>query len=263
METLLHIGGTFLLTLRDIAPIVLILVVFQFAVLRRRPANLGRIIGGFVYVLIGLTLFLVGLEQALFPIGTTMAQQLTEPAFIGRDAMLGMIDWRDYGWVYAFAFLVGFSTAIAEPALIAVAVKAEQISGGTIRANGLRLAVALGVATGVALGTFRIVTGTPLHWYISAAYLVVILQTLRTSRAIIPLAYDSGGVSTSTVTVPVITALGLGLASSIPGRSPLLDGFGMIAFACLFPMISVMGYSQLTAWIGRRAKTPPESKEAA
>ncbi len=261
MDLLSHVGTTFVLTLRDVAPIVLILVVFQFAVLRKKPPHLGRIVGGFVYVLIGLTLFLVGLEQALFPIGETMARQLTDPLFIGEGAVLDLIDWRDYGWVYAFAFAIGFSTAIAEPSLIAVSVKAEQISGGTVRASGLRIAVALGVAVGVALGTFRIVTGTPLHWYISAAYVVVIAQTLRTPRAIIPLAYDSGGVSTSTVTVPIITALGLGLATSIPGRSPLLDGFGMIAFACLFPMISVMGYSQLTVFLARFKKPVSTPKE--
>ena len=127
-------------------------------------------------------------------------------------------------------------------------------SGGTITVNGLRFAVAIGVAFGVAMGTFRIVTGTPLHWYIIVGYVVVIIQTAVAPRAIIPLAYDSGGVTTSTVTVPLVAALGLGLAETIPGRSPLLDGFGLIAFASLFPMISVMAYAQISEWRSRRAR---------
>jgi hypothetical protein len=143
---------------------------------------------------------------------------------------------------------------VAEPALIAVSIKANQVSGGTITVNGLRIAVAIGVAVGVATGTFRIVTGTPLHWYIIVGYVVVIVQTAMAPRAIIPLAYDSGGVTTSTVTVPLVAALGLGLAETIPGRSPLLDGFGLIAFASLFPMISVMAYAQLSEWRSRRAR---------
>ena len=142
----------------------------------------------------------------------------------------------------------------AEPALIAVSLKAQEVSGGAIKVMGLRLAVAFGVAVGVTIGTFRIVTGTPLPLYIIAAYVVVIMQTWRAPRSIIPLAYDSGGVSTSTVTVPVITALGLGLASTLPGRSPLLDGFGLIAFACLFPIMSVLAYATATEWIERRGR---------
>ncbi|MBT8056137.1 MAG: DUF1538 domain-containing protein, partial [Gammaproteobacteria bacterium] len=138
--------------------------------------------------------------------------------------------------------------------LIAVSIKANQVSGGTITVNGLRFAVAVGVALGVALGTFRIVTGTPLHWYIITGYVVVIVQTLRAPRAIIPLAYDSGGVTTSTVTVPLVAALGLGLAETIPGRSALLDGFGLIAFASLFPMISVMAYAQISEWRTQRSR---------
>ncbi|GAB6052391.1 DUF1538 domain-containing protein [Magnetospira thiophila] len=238
-------------TILDVLPIAIILFVFQIAVIRKVPANLGRILGGFVYVIIGLALFLVGLEEALFPIGRAMAEQLTDPAFLGLKD-LSLAGWQDYMWIYIFGFAVGFATTVAEPALIAVSLKAEQISGGTLKAFGLRMAVALGVAVGVSLGTFRIVTGTPLHWYIMAGYVVVILQTLRASRFIIPLAYDSGGVTTSTVTVPVVTALGLGLAASVPGRSPLVDGFGLIAFASLFPMMTVMGYAQLTDWLAKR-----------
>jgi len=141
---------------------------------------------------------------------------------------------------------------VAEPALLAVAIKANQVSAGTITVRGLRVAVALGVAVGVALGTFRIVTGTPLHWYIITGYVVVIIQTALAPRLIIPLAYDSGGVTTSTVTVPLVAALGLGLAETIPGRSPILDGFGLIAFASLFPIMAVMAYAQLVEWRARR-----------
>ena len=133
-----------------------------------------------------------------------------------------------------------------------MAIKANQVSTGAIHVWGLRVAVAIGVAAGIALGTFRIVTGTPLHYYIIAGYIVVVIQTLFAPRTIIALAYDSGGVTTSTVTVPLVAALGIGLASTIPGRSPLLDGFGLIAFASLFPIISVIGYAQLGAWWNKR-----------
>ena len=240
-----------LATLRDVAPIAAILVGFQVLVLRRSIPNLRRMLGGFVYVVIGLTLFLVGLEQALFPLGETMAEQLTSDAMEGLSPAAGEPDWRDYGWVYLFAAAIGFATTVAEPALIAVSLKAEEISGGSLSAPGLRVAVAVGVAVGVALGAFRIVTGTPLPIYIVVGYLIVIVQTWRTVKSIIPLAYDSGGVTTSTVTVPVVTALGIGLASTIPGRSPLIDGFGLIAFASLFPIMSVMGYAMLMERIRR------------
>jgi hypothetical protein len=155
--------------------------------------------------------------------------------------------WQRYLWVYLFAGCIGFSTTIAEPSLIAVAMKANRVSGGAVSTWGLRIAVAIGVAVGIALGTYRIVTGTPLHYYIMAGYLIVIVQTVFSPRAIIPLAYDSGGVTTSTVTVPVVAALGLGLASAVPGRNPLLDGFGLIAFASVFPIIAVLAYAQLSA----------------
>ena len=239
-------------TARDVLPIVAVLLVFQLWVLRRAVPSPRRIGLGLVYVLLGLTLFLDGLEEALFPLGRMMAEQLTAPSFIG-DAV-GGVEWQDYAWVYAFGAAIGFATTIAEPSLLAVAVKAEQVSGGTITATGLRIAVALGVAAGLALGTFRIVTGTPLHWYIVAGYVVVVLQTARAPREIVPLAYDSGGVTTSTVTVPLVAALGLGLAGTIPGRSPLVDGFGLIAFASLFPMMTVMGYAQLGEIRARRRR---------
>lgn len=245
---------TGLSTLVDVLPIAVILFVFQAFVLRRQPPNLRRVLVGFVHVLAGLTLFLVGLDVALFPLGKTMAAQLTAPEFIGHSAD-GAVDWRDFAWIYVFAAAIGFATTVAEPSLIAVSMKAQEVSGGAVAALGLRIAVAVGVAVGVALGAYRIVTGTPLPWYIVAGYAVVILQTVRADRRIVPLAYDSGGVTTSTVTVPVVAALGLGLASGIPGRSPLIDGFGLIAFASLFPIMSVMAYSSLTAWLARRRAT--------
>ena len=256
MTFLTHVWSTTAATVLDVLPIVAILAFFQIVAIRRRPPNLRRIVYGFVYVLLGLTLFLVGLEEALFPIGEIMAQQLTNPDFLG--AAVASTRWQDYLWVFAFAGAIGFATTIAEPSLIAVAVKANQVSGGTISIWGLRITVAIGVAAGVALGTFRIVTGTPLHWYIIAGYAALILQTMRAVRVaapIVPLAYDSGGVTTSTVTVPLVAALGLGLASTIPGRSPVIDGFGLIAFASLFPMISVLGYADLSAWRQRRRRT--------
>ena len=254
MALLQKILETGLSTITDVLPIVLIIFGFQLLVLRQRINKLKRVLFGFVYVLIGLTLFLVGLEVALFPIGKLMAQQLTDPGFIEQAAgvVSGSLQWDDYAWVYLFAAAIGFSTTVAEPALIAVAIKAQQVSGGAVTVWGLRVAVAVGVAVGIALGAFRIVTGTPLHYYIISGYVVVIIQTLYAPRMIVALAYDSGGVTTSTVTVPLVTALGLGLASNIPGRSALIDGFGLIAFASLFPIMAVMGYAQLGEWRVRR-----------
>ena len=231
MEFLLRLAGTAVDTALDVAPILVKFVVFQVIILRRKLPNLRRIVGGFVCVLAGLTLFLVGLEEALFPIGETMANQLTAPAARSEG---GDVRWDDYLLVYAFAAAIGFATTVAEPSLIVIALKAEQVSGGVVRAQGLRIAVAVGVAVGVSLVCFRIVTGTPLPWYIVAAYAVVIVQTDRASKMIMPLAYDSRGVTTSTVTVPVVAALGLGVAASVPGRSPLIDGFGLIALQACF-----------------------------
>jgi hypothetical protein len=235
-------------TVRDVLPIVVIIFGFQFLVIRRPIPKMKNVLLGFVYVIFGLALFLQGLKQALFPLGEIMAQQLTNPEFIyqGLERISHTIHWTDYKWVYLFAAAIGFATTIAEPSLIAVAIKAEEVSGGTVSIWGLRIAVAIGVAIGIALGTFRIVTGTPLHYYIIAGYIIVIIQTFYAPRLIIPLAYDSGGVTTSTVTVPLVAALGLGLAATIPGRSPLIDGFGLIAFASLFPIMTVMGYAQLS-----------------
>ena len=260
MELLNTLWQTLLLTIRDVLPIAGILFGFQLLVLRRVIPHLGRVLLGFVYVLLGLAFFLVGLEEALFPLGKLMAQQLTDPAFLGITASdIGNTDWSAYLWVYLFAAAIGFSTTIAEPSLIAVAIKARDVSGGTIGIWGLRIAVAIGVAVGIALGAFRIVTGTPLHYYIITGYVFVIIQTLYSPRSIIALAYDSGGVTTSTVTVPLVAALGLGIASTVPGRSPLLDGFGLIAFASLFPIMSVMAYAQLGEWKAKRTKRKHES----
>ncbi len=264
MGELINILGVFLTTIRDVAPIAILLAFFQLAVLRQPIPHLKKVLVGFVYVLIGLALFLVGLEKALFPLGETMAQQLTDPAFVygetGAQAA-GGVDWTRYYWVYIFAAAIGFSTTIAEPSLIAVSLKADEASGGSVKAFALRIAVAVGVAASIALGAFRIVTGTPLHIYMMVGYLIVIVQTMFAPKEIIPLAYDSGGVTTSTVTVPLVTALGLGLASTVPGRSALLDGFGLIALASLFPMITVMGYAQGSrAWMKWQSKNTARGK---
>ncbi len=241
-------------TVLDVLPIAAILIGFQVGVLRQTIPHLKRVMIGTVYVVLGLSFFLFGLEQALFPLGKTMARQLTDPAFIGAGIDAAQLTWHDYYWVYIFAFAIGFSTTIAEPSLIAVAIKAREVSGGAVGAWGLRIAVALGVALSLAVGTLRIVTGTPLYFYMIAGYVIVVVQTMLAPRMIIPLAYDSGGVTTSTVTVPLVAALGLGLASNVPGRSILLDGFGLIALASLFPISTVMGYAQVTGWLDKRRK---------
>ena len=255
MDHIASLWGSLLATIDDVLPIIGILVGFQVVILRRRIPNLKRVLLGFVFVLLGLTFFLVGLERALFPLGKLMAEQLTATDFLGLTGSETSMreHWQSFVWVYLFAFAIGFSTTIAEPSLIAVAIKANQVSAGTINPWGLRIAVAIGVALGIALGAFRIVTGTPLHWYIITGYVFVLIQTWFAPRTIIALAYDSGGVTTSTVTVPLVAALGLGLSSNIPGRNPLLDGFGLIAFASLFPMMTVMAYAQLSEWKSRRA----------
>ena len=234
----------FLSTVTDVLPILLIVVFFQLVVLKQPIPHLKKVILGGVYVVIGLAFFLIGLEKALFPIGKIMATQLSDPAFINESA-IGLTSWTSYYWIYIFAALIGFATTIAEPSLIAVALKAGEVSAGTINPLTLRIFVAIGVAFALALGTFRIVTGTPLFVYIMVGYVIVIIQTIFTPKKFIALAYDSGGVTTSTVTVPIVAALGLGLSSAVPGRNPAVDGFGLIAFASLFPIISVLGYAQL------------------
>ncbi len=234
---------------RDVFAVTALLLGFQYLVLRQPIPHLRQRLAGLVMVVVGLAFFLIGLELALFPLGELMATQLSSPQFVfGTDTGPDSPPWWKYGWVYVFAAIIGFSTTLAEPALIAVAFKAAEASRGTIRPWGLRLVVAAGVALGISLGTFRIVTGASLVLFIAVGYLLVVIQTAFAPKSIIPLAYDSGGVTTSTVTVPLVAALGLGLSATIPGRNPALDGFGLIAFASLFPMITVMGYAQLAEW---------------
>ncbi|MDH3747900.1 MAG: DUF1538 domain-containing protein [Gammaproteobacteria bacterium] len=237
----------------DVLPIAVFLFVFQRIVIGKPMPGGRRIVVGFVFVVVGLGCFLVGLEQALFPLGRLMAEQLTDPAFLATSLFAADLpSWAQYYWVYLFGLAIGISTPLAEPALIAVALKANEVSGGAISVWGLRVAVAIGVGVGVSLGCIRIVTGFPLHYFIAAGYVVVVLQTLVSPRLIVPLAYDSGGVTTSTVTVPLVTALGLGLSAAVPGRSSLLDGFGLVAFASLFPIIAVLAYGQVSLIRGRR-----------
>lgn len=238
----------------DVLPIALFLFAFQRLVIGEALPNSRQIVVGFVFVVVGLGLFLEGLEMSLFPLGRLMAGQLTDPEFLLASVGKTMTEivWQDFYWVYIFAAAIGFSTTMAEPSLIAVSMKANSVSGGAIGVVGLRVAVALGVGIGVSLGCYRIITGLPLHHFIAAGYVLVIVQTAMAPKLIIPLAYDSGGVTTSTVTVPLVTALGLGLAESVPGRSPLLDGFGLVAFASLFPIITVLGYGQFAEFRARR-----------
>lgn len=247
----------------DVIPIAVFLFAFQRLVIGGWMPNLRRVVVGFLFVVIGLGLFLAGLEQTLFPLGRLMAQQLTNADFlhgaVGQEA--SALVWQDYHWVYLFALAIGFSTTLAEPALIAVSMKANIVSGGAIGVWGLRVAVAIGAGVGVSLGCFRIITGLPLHYFIAAGYLVVIAQTMMAPKLIVPLAYDSGGVTTSTVTVPIVTALGLGLAEAVPGRSPLLDGFGLVAFAALFPIISVLAYGQLAILRERVSTSDPDERD--
>ncbi len=214
--------------IKDVAPILIVIFFFQYIIIKKPVAHLHKIITGIIMVILGLYAFIVGLEMGLFPIGESIAFQLTAM----KNNLL----------IYLFAFLIGFSTTMAEPSLLAIAIKVEEISEGNIKQMILRLVVALGVAFGIALGAYRIVVGDPIHYYIIAGYIVVIIMTQFAPRYIVPIAYDSGGVTTSTVTVPLVAALGLGLAENIDGRNPLIDGFGLIAFASLFPMITVMGY---------------------
>ena len=214
--------------IKDVAPILIVIFFFQYMIIKKPVAHLHKIATGIIMVIFGLYAFIVGLEMGLFPIGETIAFQLT--------------DMKNNLLIYLFAFLIGFSTTMAEPALLAIAIKAEEISEGNIKQNILRMVVALGVAIGIGLGSYRIVAGDPIHYYIIAGYILVIIFTYFAPKYIVPIAYDSGGVTTSTVTVPLVAALGLGLAENIEGRNPLIDGFGLIAFASLFPMLTVMGY---------------------
>ena len=263
MDLILSSAGFIFDSAADVLPIAIFLFVFQRLIVGETIGNWKQIVVGFLFVVVGLGLFLVGLEETLFPLGRLMAEQLTDPAFLYETAgkVVSALVWQDYYWVYVFALAIGFSTTLAEPALIAVSMKANTVSGGAIGVWGLRVAVAIGVGVGVSLGCFRIITGLPLHYFVAAGYLVVIVQTVFAPKIIIPLAYDSGGVTTSTVTVPLITALGLGLSEAVPGRSALLDGFGLVAFASLFPIISVLAYGQLAVLRARVSKSGKDSRD--
>lgn len=216
---------------RDLIPIILAPLIFQILILRRPIPMLANIGIGFVAVAVGLTLFSYGLELGVFPLGESLARDFSYP---------------DQRWrAFLFAFCIGYATTVAEPSLIAIALKAEEISTGAIKGLALRNAVALGVAVGVSIGVWRVFSGGALWSYILIAYVLTLILTFFAPREIIPIAYDSGGVTTSTITVPILAALGLGLASNTPGRDPLIDGFGLIAFASVFPIISTLGYSIL------------------
>jgi len=215
--------------IKDVLPILIVVLFFQYLVLKRALANPMRVAFGFLLVLFGLYAFVIGLKLGLFPIGTLMAEQL--------------IDQQHNGWILVFGFMIGFATTMAEPALLAIGEQAEQAAPGKIKAKIIRLMVALGVALGIMVGVYRIMTGFPIHYFIMAGYAVVVVLTLLAPDYIIALAFDLGGVTTSEVTVPLVTALGIGLASSIEGRNVLIDGFGLIAFASIFPIISVMLYA--------------------
>jgi len=229
--------------IRDLGPIILVIAFFQAAVLRQAIPNFENILIGIFLVLLGLTLFIHGLKIGLFPVGESMAY-----AFAKKGSVF---------WLLIFAFALGFTTTIAEPALIAVADKAAEVAaeGNVISDNlevreryaqWLRIDVAFSVGFAIVLGVFRILKGWPIHYFIIAGYILVVILTALAPKEIIGIAYDSGGVTTSTVTVPLVAALGVGLASSIKGRNPMVDGFGLIAFASLMPMIFVMVYGIIT-----------------
>jgi len=231
-------------SIRDLAPIIIVITFFQLVILRQPIPDLANILAGVALVMLGLTLFVQGLEMGLFPLGENMAY-----AFARKGSVV---------WLLVFAFLLGFGTTVAEPALIAVSAEAAEVAatGGVIGsseqdkkdyANGLRFTVALSVGIAILVGVIRIIKGWPIHYLIIMGYLGVVVMTGFAPEWIVGIAYDSGGVTTSTITVPLVTALGVGLASSIKGRNPMVDGFGLIAFASLTPMIFVMLYGVITS----------------
>lgn len=242
MQLLRHLINSLLDSSRDLLPIILVIAFFQVAVLQQPIPNLGELFFGTLMVVLGLTFFIHGLKIGLFPLGENMAWD-----FAKKGSLF---------WVMLFAFALGFGTTVAEPALIKIAKEASIIAadGGMIAqneaskesyANGLRYTVALSVGFAILLGVLRIIRGWPVQYLIIGGYIGVVIMTAFAPEEIIGIAYDSGGVTTSTITVPLVTALGVGLASSIQGRNPMTDGFGLIAFASLTPMIFVMGYGML------------------
>ncbi|MBD1538634.1 DUF1538 domain-containing protein [Arthrobacter sp. S13_S34] len=228
--------------LREVLPIVGVVLFFQYVALRRRLAHPLRVVVGFVMVLVGLYAFVVGLKIGLFPIGKLMAEQLIAQ---GAPAL-----------ILLFALLIGFATTMAEPALVAIGEQAQEASPGRISGFAVRVIVALGVAVGIACGVYRILMGGPFHYFIMAAYAVAIVLVFFAPKYIIALAFDLGGVTTSEVTVPLVTALGIGLAAAVEGRDVLIDGFGLIAFASIFPVISVMVYAMVMEKIPRLRSEP-------
>lgn len=229
-------------SLRDLLPIILVISFFQLFVLQQPIPDFIDILLGTFFVVLGLTFFIYGLNMSLFPIGDSMAY-----AFARKGSV---------SWLLLFAFALGFGTTVAEPALIAVSKEAATVaaSAGFIEQNtdarhsyatSLRYTVAISVGLAIVIGVLRILRGWSIHYMIMGGYLLVVVMTGFAPEEIIGIAYDSGGVTTSTITVPLVTALGVGLASSIEGRSPLLDGFGLIAFASLTPIIFVMGFGML------------------
>ncbi|MGB5475303.1 MAG: DUF1538 domain-containing protein [Gammaproteobacteria bacterium] len=242
MEQLRRFLDSVLSSIRDLLPIVLVVTFFQAVVIQQPLPEFGRILAGGLMVVLGLAFFLRGLEQGLFPIGESIAYAFARKA--------------NLPWLLVFAFALGFGTTIAEPALTAVAAEAAQIAadGGVILnqqasleryAMGLRITVALSVGIAILVGVYRIVRGWPSQYFIIGGYIGVVIMTAFAPPEIIGIAYDSGGVTTSTVTVPLVTALGVGLAQSIRGRNPMIDGFGLIAFASLTPIIFVMAYGMI------------------
>ncbi len=242
LSDLASFGRLVLATLRDLAPIILVVAFFQFVVLQQPIPQFERILGGLFLVMLGLALFVRGLEMGLFPLGEAMAG-----AFAEKGSLF---------WLLGFAFALGFGTTVAEPALIAVAgeaaraaAEAGHLADGAAAlegyADGLRYTVALSVGAALVLGTLRILKGWPIQYFIIGGYLLVVVMTPLAPKEIVGVAYDSGGVTTSTVTVPLVTALGVGLATVIRGRNPLVDGFGLIAFASLTPIIFVLAYGMV------------------
>lgn len=238
-KTFSYIASKLKQSAMDLMPIVLVISFFQIFIIRQPLPQLGEILFGTLMVIVGLSMFIQGLEMALFPLGESMAQSLTRKGSLF--------------WLLSFAFALGFSTTVAEPALIAICKKAAEIAAqGNLLdpspeslqsyALGLRLTVAFSVGLAILLGVLRILLNWPIHYLIIGGYILVVLITTIAPKQIIGIAYDAGGVTTSTITVPLVTALGVGLATIIKGRNPLLDGFGLIAFASLLPMIFVMGY---------------------
>ena len=255
MDLIFELARTFLSTAGSVLPVFLFMLFFYFVLLKQKLAHPASVTFGFFIVVVGLSLLLLGLDKALFPVGRLMVSQLT--ADIGAPHAESPQHWASYYLVYAFAFCITFAACLAEPALLAISLKVNEISGGAIRTQGLRIVAALGVALGVTLGCIRIVAGIPLHWSIITVFAIILIQTLFAPRAIVALAYDTGGVSTTAVTVPIVTALGLALGEQLPGRNALADGFGLIALACLLPAVTVLAYAQLSwlveKWLARGA----------